>query len=73
MILMLWWNSYGEIQVISAFHSGEKIKVEGTEYTIKPVLTCDLKALMKLMGLYNVYHPCSSWRCPFCPVNTTYK
>jgi hypothetical protein len=63
-----------EEQMINVFCGGEKIKVDsGLEYTINPVLTCDLKALMKMMGLYNVYHLCSRWWCPFCRVNTRYE
>jgi hypothetical protein len=42
------------------------------EYKIKPVLTCDLKALMKLIGLYDVFHPSAKWKCPFCDVCSEY-
>jgi len=40
------------------------------EWQIKPILTCNLKALMKMMGLYDVFHPTAKWKCPFCPVST---
>jgi hypothetical protein len=43
-----------EEQMINAFCSGEKIKVDSSpEYNL--VLTCDLKALMKMKGLYKYY------------------
>jgi len=41
-----------------------------TEWKIKLILTCDLKALMKMLGLYDVFHPGAKWKCPFCPVST---
>jgi len=64
------------VEVVASFFNGEKVKVGEIEYTINPVLTCDLKALMKMlaaMGLCNVYHPCSTWQCPYCEVKSWYK
>lgn len=59
--------------MINSFLHSEKLKVEDQEYVIIPVLTCDLKALMKILGLYNIYHPSSQWRCPYCPVCSRYN
>ena len=61
-----------EKQVIDMFVAGEKVKVDGTKYTIEPVLTCDLKALMKMLGLKTVFHTSSKWRCPYCAVPKSY-
>jgi hypothetical protein len=41
-------------QVIKAFKGREQISIIGIKYSINPVLTCDLKALMWMMGLYSV-------------------
>lgn len=35
-------------------------------------MICDLKALMKLIGLYDVFHPSAKWKCPFCDVCSEY-
>lgn len=43
-----------------------KLAVDGIEYDIEPVLVCDLKALVKLLGLYNCFHPKAY--CPWCSV-----
>lgn len=50
----------------------KKLKVDDKEYTCTPVLTTDLKAMMKLLGLYDVFHPCSHWKCPYCRVSSKY-
>ena len=50
----------------------KKLKVDDKEYTCTPVLTTDLKAMMKLLGLYDVFHPCSRWKCPYCHVSSKY-
>jgi len=38
--------------VVASFVNVEKVKVGDIEYTINPVLTCDLKALMKMMASF---------------------
>jgi len=43
-----------------------KLMVDGKKWEIKPVLTCNLKALMKLLSIYSVFHPKSKSKCPFC-------
>jgi len=40
-----------------------------TKWKIKPILTCDLKALMKMLRHNDVFHPGAKWKCPFCPVS----
>jgi hypothetical protein len=61
-----------EKQVINMFIAGEKVKVDGTKYTIELVLMCDLKALMKMLGLKTVFHTSLKWRCPYCAVPKLY-
>jgi hypothetical protein len=58
--------------VIAKFIEGMKVKVDNVKYTITPVLTCNLKALMKMMGLKSVFHPCSTWWCPYCAASNGY-
>lgn len=36
---------------------------------VEPLLVCDLKALLQLLGLYQTYHPSSNWKCPWCKVS----
>jgi hypothetical protein len=60
------------VQVVALFADGKQVEVEGIKYTINPVLTCDLKVLMKMLGLKNVFHPSAKWRCPYCAVSKRY-
>ncbi len=46
--------------------------VRGQEWKVKPVLTCDLKVLMKMLGLYDVFHPKSKSKCPYCACSARY-
>lgn len=41
-----------------------KLTVDDIEYDIEHVLVCDLKALVKLLGLYNCFHPKATWKFP---------
>jgi hypothetical protein len=46
----------------------EGITCNGETYIFEPVLTCDLAALVVLLGLYEVYRSNAVWRCPWCAV-----
>lgn len=59
-------------QAVHHIMTNMKLVVTGKEWTIKPILTCNLKALMKLMGLYDVFHPKSKSKCPFCACKDMY-
>lgn len=54
------------------FMEGTQVEVNGTKYTIEPVLTCDLKALIKILGLKTIFHMASIWKCPYCAVTKLY-
>lgn len=56
------------IPVVNQLIKTGKLAVDGIEYDIEPVLVCDLKALVKLLGLYNCFHPKAYWKCPWCSV-----
>jgi len=30
---------------------------------------CDLKCLIEVLGLYDVFHPKAKWKCPWCNVS----
>jgi hypothetical protein len=49
-----------------------KLVVGEKEWLLKPILTCDLKALMKMLGLYDVFHPRATSKCPFCSCSSRY-
>lgn len=38
-------------------------------YTIEPFLVCDMKCLVRLLGLYDVFNPNSYWKCAWCHCN----
>lgn len=59
-------------QAVNHLVQSASVIVNGKEWKVKPVLTCDLKALMKMLGLYDVFHPKSHWKCPFCDVSQEY-
>ncbi|KAL6069211.1 hypothetical protein QOT17_007748 [Balamuthia mandrillaris] len=46
-----------------------KVEVNGQKFDLEPVLVCDLKALVTMLGLYCCYHPKSHWKCPWCLVS----
>lgn len=48
--------------------AGNDIHVGGVAIQIEPVLVCDMKALINLMGVYTVYHPKAWWKCLWCHV-----
>jgi hypothetical protein len=56
------------ITIVNELISGRTISVNDIEYSIEPILVCDLVALVKILGLYNVFHPKSKWKCPWCLV-----
>lgn len=56
-------------QSINYLIEGGTLHVLSHEIQVEPVLVCDLKALVKLLGLYNVFHPRSIWKCPWCLVH----
>jgi len=47
---------------------GGSLHVGNLTVQLEPVLVCDMKALVQLMGLYTVYHPSTTWKCPWCHV-----
>lgn len=47
----------------------EGLTINGKSYTFEPILTCDLAALVVMLGLYEVYRSQSMWRCPWCAVH----
>lgn len=59
------------IELVNKLAEGEKIVVDGKEYEIDPYLVCDMKALVKLQGFYEVYRPNSKYKCFWCYVTKT--
>lgn len=55
------------IPVINGLISNGEVEVDGVKYTLEPVLVCDMKALVKVMGFYTCFHPKAKWKCPWCP------
>ena len=54
------------IPVVNQLIKTGKLMVDSFEYDIEPVLVCDLRVLVKLLGLYNCFHPKAHWKCPWC-------
>ncbi|KAL6050170.1 hypothetical protein QOT17_006359 [Balamuthia mandrillaris] len=54
------------IAPIITYLTKNKVKIDGCEFKLEPVLVCDLKVLVTLLGLYNCYHPKCYWKCPWC-------
>ena len=47
------------------------MKVGDIEYTIESFLVCDMKCLVKILGLYDVFHPKSHYKCIWCNIVST--
>ncbi|MGH2639129.1 MAG: SAP domain-containing protein [Rhabdochlamydiaceae bacterium] len=47
-----------------------QLEIDGATYEIEMFLCCDLACLVKLVGLYDVYHPCSHFKCLWCKVKS---
>jgi hypothetical protein len=45
-----------------------EIEINGKIVKLSPFLTCDMKSLCILLGLYEVWRPGSKYRCPWCKV-----
>ena len=43
-----------------------QVTANGKEYTIIPFLVCDMKCLVRILGLYDVFSPKSYWKCCWC-------
>lgn len=56
------------IPVIDKLIETKKLQVGEQVYTIQPLLCCDMKALVMLLGLYEVYRSNTTWRCAWCEV-----
>lgn len=40
--------------------------MNGINYKIEPFLVCDMACLVTVLGLYDVFHPSSHWKCCWC-------
>ncbi len=43
-----------------------QITVDNITYNIVPFLVCDMKCLVRILGLYNVFSPNAVWKCCWC-------
>ena len=55
-------------KTIRSLVAGTPIEVNNATYILEPVMVCDMAALVTLQGLYQVYHPSSIYKCPWCKV-----
>jgi hypothetical protein len=42
--------------------------VDGNTYKLNLFLVCDMKCLVRILGLYDVFHPKSTYKCAWCPI-----
>jgi hypothetical protein len=58
-------------RAIPVINSLLQITVGDNEYQIQCFLVCDMKCLVRILGLYDVFHPKSHWKCAWCHVDAT--
>ena len=56
------------VSIINNLVATKGITVRGRTYKVCPMLCCDMKALVKILGLCDVFKPNTIYKCPWCEV-----
>ncbi len=58
----------GGVEAINYLIQGGTVEAGGKEWKFEPILVCDMKALVRVQGLYDCFNPKAYWKCPWCKV-----
>lgn len=56
---------------IGYLNAGGTLSINGQAIQVEPMLVCDMKAVVRLLGLYNVFSPSATWKCAWCKVSSS--